>query len=75
MQAILDFFTSFSEVISSVIDFVVGLVKDIVYLIQLTTTFVLEIPTYFSWLPGEFLATVVLIFTVVVLYKILGREG
>lgn len=75
MQAILDFFAGFADVISGIVDFVVSLVKDILYLIEITAKFVAQIPVYFSWLPSELLTTIILIFTVVVLYKVLGREG
>lgn len=75
MQAILDFLVGFAETIGKVIDFVIGFFEDIVYLIQLTGTFLAQIPSYFSWMPEGFAAMIGIIFTVVVLYKVLGREG
>lgn len=56
-------------------DFVIGFFEDIVYIIRLTAAFVARIPSYFSWLPSEVVALVVSIFAVVVIYKVLGREG
>lgn len=68
IQSIGTFFTS-------IYDFVIGTFEDIVYVIRLTAYFVAQIPEYFSWLPPEALVLVVSIFAVVVIYKVLGREG
>lgn len=75
MQALIDFFSGIGEMISGAIDFVIGFFSDIVYMIQLTGKFLLQIPSYFSWLPAEVLAVIILTFTIVVIYKVLGREG
>lgn len=75
MQVLIDFFKSFTDIVSSFVDFVIGLFEDLVYMIKLLGQVVLNIPVYFSWLPGEVLALVVVLIGVVVVYKILGREG
>lgn len=75
MDVIIDFLAGIGEVIVTVIEFVVSFFSDVVYVIQLTGKFLAQIPTYFSWLPGELLGLLVIIFGVVVIYKILGREG
>ena len=75
MQVIIDFFKGFADVITSLVDFVIGMVEDIVYVITLLGEFVTQIPEYFSWLPAEALVLVVAIFGLVVIYKVLGREG
>ena len=49
--------------------------EDTVYIIKLTGSFLLKIPQLFSWLPAPALALIVSIFTVVVIYKVMGREG
>lgn len=74
MKAIVDFLSGIGDGIMAVVDFVIGFFEDVVYVVKLTGEFVLQIPSYLSWLPPEVLAIVVTIFTVVVLYKILGRE-
>lgn len=61
--------------IVSVVDFVISFFGDLIYAIQLLGKVVLQIPTYFAWMPPEVLALIVLIFAIVVIYKILGREG
>ena len=75
LSTIKDFFLGFADVISSLIDFVISLVEDIVYVVKLCGSFVVKIPDYFSWLPASVLALIITIFSIVVIYKILGREG
>ena len=57
------------------VDFVISFVQDIVYLIGLTADFVAKIPSLFSWLPSEALSLIIIAFGIVVVYKVLGREG
>lgn len=75
MQAIIDFFKAIGDIIVAIIDFVVSFFGDLIYMIQLTGQFLAQIPAYFSWLPGELVSMLVILFGVVVIYKILGREG
>ena len=75
LDAIVDFFKGIGTAITSVVDFVIGLFQDLVYMIKLLGQVVLNIPKYFSWLPAEIIALVVLLISIVVIYKILGREG
>lgn len=75
MNALLNFIKGIGNAIVSVIDFVMGLFEDLVYMIKLLGQVILNIPNYFSWLPSQVLSLIVIIITVVVIYKILGREG
>lgn len=75
MDAILEFFTGVADLLMGAIDFLVGVIGDIVYIAQLTAKAVTSIPNFFQWLPAPVVALVVTIFAVVVIYKILGREG
>ena len=75
MDALLQFFKGIGNVITSVIDFVIGFFQDLVYLIQLTGRFLAQIPNYFSWLPSVVTTMLIVLFSIVVVYKILGREG
>ncbi len=74
MTAIINFFSGIVDTIKAVIDFVVGLFEDLVYVIKLLGEFVLEIPNYFSWLPPAALAVILVVFSIVVIYKVLGRS-
>lgn len=75
MGALTDFLLGIGEGLLAVVTFVIDFFKDIAYLVKLTGEFVLKVPTYLSWLPAEVLALIISIFTIVVLYKVLGREG
>lgn len=75
MKAIIDFFTGLFDIIDSLVDFVISFIQDLVYVIKLTGTFVAQIPNYFAWLPSAYVALIVSIFSIVVIYKVLGREG
>lgn len=75
LETIKNFFLGLTNVITSLIDFVVGFVEDIVFVVKLCASFVAKIPQLFSWLPSGVLAMIVLTFSVVVIYKVMGREG
>lgn len=75
LDSIKDFFLSLGDIIKSLVDFVIGLIEDIVSVVKLVGKFVIKIPDFFSWLPGPVVALIVAAFSVVVIYKILGREG
>lgn len=75
MNALLDFFKGIGDAIVAVFDFVISLFEDLIYMIKLLGQVVLNIPVYFSWLPAPVLALIVVIISIVVIYKILGREG
>lgn len=74
MQAIINFFTGIADVFGKIIDFVIDFFSDLVFVIATLGQFVLEIPGYFVWLPGEIIALIVTIFSIVVIYMILGRK-
>lgn len=75
MRTVIQFLKNIGKIITTVIDFVISFFKDLVYVIELTGKFLSELPSYFSWLPEELLAILLVIFSIVVIYKILGREG
>jgi len=75
MDGLISFFEGIGNAIVSAFQFLISLVSDIVYMIQLTGKFLAQIPSYFSWIPAEITALLVVLFSVVVIYKILGREG
>lgn len=56
-------------------EFVVNFTTDTFSMIKLVGETLSKIPSYLKWLPPEFIVGVVAIFGVVVIYKILGREG
>lgn len=75
MKGIIEFFESIKDGIVAAYEFLVGLIEDIAYMVEMVGKFVAKIPSYFDWLPTEILAVVLIGFGIVVVYKILGREG
>lgn len=75
MGAIIKFFEGFVDAITSAIDFLIGFIEDIIYIVKITGEFVLQIPNYLGWLPSSVLTIIVVVFGVVVIYKVMGREG
>lgn len=75
MTAILNFIQGIADGVQAAIAFLLTVIEDIAYIVQLTAKFVVQIPTYLSFLPPSVVALIVSIFAVVVIYKILGREG
>ena len=75
LEELVELFEDFIDSVMSVIDFVIGIIEDTVYMVKLTASFVAKIPDLFSWLPAEAVTLLVSIFAVVVIYKVLGREG
>lgn len=75
MQSILDFFVGVYNTVSELVNYVIGFIGDLVYVVKLTGQFVANIPVYFAWMPSAVVSVLISIFSVVVIYKVLGREG
>ena len=56
-------------------DFIINIFNEIVYIIQLLANVVTNIPNYFTWLPAPVLTLIILAISIVVIYKVMGREG
>lgn len=74
MGAIINFIQSIADGVVAAIEFLASMIADIAYMVQLTAETVSKIPSYFSWMPPEVLVLFGTILTVVVIYKILGRD-
>ena len=75
MDGIIRFLDGIGQAIVTAFDFLVSFFQDIVWIIKTVGWAVAKIPALFSWMPSELLSIVLLIFAVVVIYKIMGREG
>lgn len=75
MDAIIGFFKGIGDAIVSAFDFVISFFQDLIYVIKLLGKVILSIPNYLSWLPSSVVALLLTLFAIVVIYKILGREG
>lgn len=74
MQAIIDLFKNIASFFKSVIDFVVNLFNDLIYVIQVIGQAIARIPTYLAFIPQAVVGLFVLALTVIVVYKIAGRD-
>lgn len=76
MDTIINYIEQIISVIASLVDFVVQLVADLVQLVAQLTVVIGQLPTWLNLcLPTNLVATVVGLLSVVVIFKILGREG
>ena len=75
MQAIINFFVTLGDVIVSIVEFVVKFFKDLIYVIGLLGNLLVSLPAMIGWLPSACISLVVTTFSIVVIYKIMGREG
>lgn len=75
MRSLIKLIKNIGKIITTIVSFVISFFKDLVYVIELTGKFLAQLPSYFSWLPTELLTILLVIFSIVVIYKILGREG
>lgn len=75
MDGIISFLKGIGDAIVAVFNFIVSFFSDVIYVIKLTGSILAQIPSFFNWLPDEIVALLLILFAIVVLYKILGREG
>lgn len=75
LGGIIDFFGELGDAISSLFGFVVSFVSDLVYVVIAAVHSIGQIPNAFGWMPEDFVAIILTIFGIVIVYKIAGREG
>lgn len=63
------------EFFTSIFDFVVNIFRDLSAMANLMKQAVAAIPSYLRWFPSAFTAIILVLITVAIAYKILGREG
>lgn len=75
MGQIVNFFKMLIDLLVGAVQFVVKLLKDLVYVVQLLGQAVANLPQYLGFLPSMAVSVLVTVFAIVVIYKVLGREG
>lgn len=75
LETIKEILFNIGNFFTTIFDFVVDFVADIVAVIKYTGQAVAQIPQLFQWVDPKVLGTILAAFAVVVIYKILGREG
>lgn len=73
MNAVFSWLAGLGEAISGAFGFLLDLVLDLVYVVQLIGRFIRLMPVYFSWMPPQLLGIVAVAISVAVVFKILGR--
>lgn len=75
MQIIIDFLKGIADFCVTAFDYVVSTMRSTGEVLTMLKDFTANIGNYFSWLPAEYVAIILIIFGVAITYKILGREG
>ena len=75
MQGVLSYLQGFADSILSVFDFFFALFEDTITFLKLIAKMPVYVAKALSWIPAEFYVGIGILFTIVILYKILGREG
>lgn len=76
MEAVINAINGIANGIRSALDFLAGLVADIVSMAEMLAEGLLALPTWFGYFfPMEMVVALLAVFAIVVIYKILGREG
>ena len=75
MNAIVNFLEGIGNVITSLFGFVVSFFSDLGWIINTLSWAVGIIPNLLGWIPAPILSLITLTLSVVMIYKIMGREG
>lgn len=74
MAGLVNIITGIFDVVKSVVDFVVSFFQDIVYVVKSLGQFLGKATTMFAFLPPAVLAIFIVGLSVVVIYKVIGRD-
>ena len=75
MAGLFDLFSGLADFLWAVGKFLIDVILDLVYVVTLLGSLLPEIPVMIGWLPSTCISLTVTVFAVVLIYKILGREG
>lgn len=75
MYAITSFLSGIGDAIVKAWQFVLAFFRDFMQFLELLTKMPVILANVLSWIPGEIWILLYLLFNIVILYKILGREG
>ncbi|MBQ8624154.1 MAG: hypothetical protein IJ424_07290 [Oscillospiraceae bacterium] len=75
LESIKEILFNIGDFFVTIYDFVVGFVNDIVSVVKYTGQAVAQIPQLLEWVNPALIGMLLAAFAVVVIYKILGREG
>lgn len=75
MGALFDILSSIGNLIMSVVNFVISTIMDLLYIVQMLTGIMSNMPAYFGWLPSAVVTLLLSIISIAIIYKIIGRDG
>lgn len=75
MNAINSFLSGIGDAIVKAWQFVLAFFRDFMQFLELLTKMPEILANVLSWIPGEIWISLSMLFGIVILYKILGREG
>lgn len=75
LESITNFIEGIANSFTAIIDFLTDFVEDSIYIIDVCGKAILFIPQLFGWLPVSVATLAIGIFAIVIIYKVLGREG
>lgn len=75
MSAISNFFSSLGELLGAIGQWFIDTLLDLWYAVSMMIDFSLMLPQVFRWLPASAVLVMTMTFAIVIVYKILGREG
>lgn len=75
LESISNFIEGIANSFTAIIDFLTDFVEDSIYIIDVCGKAILFVPHLFGWLPVSVAALAIGIFAIVIIYKVLGREG
>lgn len=75
LSSVGQFFTTLGRSIVSLIDFVMSMISDLLYLVEMLVELLPALPAFFTWLPSAAVTTVILAFSILVTLRILGRSS
>lgn len=75
LESIGNFIQGIGEAIKAAIDFLIGFIEDIFSVVEMCGKAVASIPDMIGWMPTTVIGLLIGAFSIVVIYKILGREG
>ena len=71
---IIDILSAIGNFFKSVVDFIVSLFEDLVYVIKLLGQTVAKLPDYLGFLPSVAIAVFVSAIAVVIVFRVIGRD-
>lgn len=74
LETIKDILVSIGDFFGSVVDFFVDFIEDIIYVGKLLTNAIASIPSYLGIFPAAIVTSLLTIFGIAIIYKIVGRD-